>query len=94
MFIPAPLDLDVDLEQESAMLQTLAIEQYELCTSWMKTDHNYVLYYINIARNTMTALVPLVVLVVLNLLVYKHLGRRRAFTATHTSRQFKSPFGP
>ena len=82
MFIP-PLDLDVNLEQESA---TLAIEQYQLCTSWMKTDHNYVLYYINIARNTMTALVPLVVLVVLNLLVYKHLGRRRAFTATHTSK--------
>ena len=77
----------MDLESESAdTLQTLAIEQYELCASWMRTDHNYVLYYINIARNTMTALVPLVVLVLLNLLVYKHLNRRRVFTATHTSK--------
>ena len=51
-----------------------------------RTDVNYELYYINIARNTVTAGVPLIVLVALNLLVYKHLVRRRAFIAKHRGR--------
>ena len=55
-----------------------------------RTDVNYELYYINIARNTVTAGVPLIVLVALNLLVYKHLVRRRAFIAKHRGRNYLS----
>ena len=52
-----------------------------MCVSDMRASEDYNLWYINIARNTVTAGIPLVVLIILNLLVYMHLVERRASVA-------------
>ena len=42
-----------------------------------RTDAYYIFYYVNISQNVVTGLIPLVSLVILNYLVYKHLKERR-----------------
>ena len=42
-----------------------------------RRDPDYILYYINVAHLIITGLFPLVSLIVLNYLVYKHLVTRR-----------------
>ena len=48
-----------------------------LCVSSLRTNEDYIFYYINLARIPVTGLVPLVSLCVLNYLVYTKLVRRR-----------------
>jgi hypothetical protein len=43
----------------------------------LRSNKIYVVAYINIARNTVTGIFPLISLAILNYLVYKHLVRRR-----------------
>ena len=40
-------------------------------------NEDYIFYYVNIGQNVVTGLIPLVSLVTLNYLVYKHLKERR-----------------
>ena len=42
-----------------------------------RTNADYKMYYVNISQNVVTGLIPLVSLVILNYLVYKHLKERR-----------------
>jgi hypothetical protein len=48
----------------------------------MRLDPNYVLYYINACRITVTGVFPVAVLVLLNYLVYRKLVTRRKGFAT------------
>ena len=48
-----------------------------LCVSSLRTNEDYIFYYINLARIPVTGVVPLVSLCLLNYLVYMKLVRRR-----------------
>ena len=69
-----------------ACVSTSAGGKYKICINQLRYQVDYVLYYLNIARTMVTAVIPLVALVSLNLLVYKYLVKRRAFTIRHTSK--------
>lgn len=43
----------------------------------LRLNEDYIFYYVNIGQNVVTGLIPLVSLVTLNYLVYKHLKERR-----------------
>ena len=43
----------------------------------LRLNKDYIFYYVNIGQNVVTGLIPLVSLVTLNYLVYKHLKERR-----------------
>ena len=43
----------------------------------LRVNPDYVFYYVNIGQNVVTGMIPLVSLVILNYLVYKHLKARR-----------------
>lgn len=43
----------------------------------LRLNPDYILYYVNVAQNVVTGLIPLISLVVLNYLVYTHLVKRR-----------------
>ena len=52
-------------------------EIYHINATSFRLNKDYSLYYVNISQNIVTGLIPLVSLVILNYLVYKHLKERR-----------------
>lgn len=50
---------------------------YHINATSFRLNKDYSLYYVNISQNIVTGLIPLVSLVILNYLVYKHLKERR-----------------
>ena len=51
-----------------------------LCRAKFRESPDYVLYYINIGHLMITGVIPLISLIILNCLVYKHLIERRRQT--------------
>ena len=47
-----------------------------------RKDSNYSLYYVSISHLMVTGVIPLIALIILNYLVYKHLVRRRSQVLT------------
>ena len=43
----------------------------------LRLNPDYIFYYVNISQNVVTGMIPLLSLVILNYLVYKHLVTRR-----------------
>ena len=63
----------MELEKNTIFLP----EGYKFEPTELRNDPNYVLFYINLTKNSLTGLLPLALLATMNFLVYRKLVKRR-----------------
>ena len=63
----------MELENNTIILT----EDYKFEATELRNDPNYVLFYINLTKNSLTGLLPLALLATMNFLVYRKLVKRR-----------------